>query len=184
MGVPAFFRWLTKKYPSVIIDCLEEKVGKTLISCKSAIFCNCGLWTFSYCFNCIFNIVYWIQIHKLSVSKACFLFIILLQSQECNGVKQPTDITKPNPNQVEFDNLYLDMNGIIHPCTHPEDKPAPKVPFIYSVSTCIKQYLIWLPIFFYKNWVFRQKKKFIFQHNVLTKFSCRSLKFLVHKERN
>lgn len=71
MGVPAFFRWLTKKYPSVVVNANEER------------------------------------------------------QRNADGTKIPIDSTKPNPNFQEFDNLYLDMNGIIHPCTHPEDRPPP-----------------------------------------------------------
>ncbi|CAF3304786.1 unnamed protein product [Rotaria socialis] len=73
MGIPAFFRWLTKKYPSIIVSCIEDN-----------------------------------------------------PSMDTQGVSHPLDETGSNPNGIEFDNLYLDMNGIIHPCTHPEDRPPPK----------------------------------------------------------
>lgn len=76
MGVPALFRWLSKKYPKIISPVIEDLPE-------------------------------------------------VFENGDGSTTKVPIDARKENPNGEEFDNLYLDMNGIVHPCSHPEDRPPP-----------------------------------------------------------
>lgn len=68
MGVPALFRWIQRRYPLIITNCIEEEI------------------------------------------------------------ESENDFSNQNPNtigDVDFDCLYLDMNGIIHPCFHSHEGSSP-----------------------------------------------------------
>lgn len=67
MGVPAFYKWLSKRYPNVIINCVDDGFEE---SCRDDEDAGSG-----------------------------------------GGGDTGINLFAANPNGVEFDNLYLDMNG-------------------------------------------------------------------------
>lgn len=91
MGIPAFFMWLTNRYPQIVIDALSESD---------------------------------LEQYKTEYQND--------KNKDPNeiGLDDADDKMlireKVKNNNPRIDNLYLDMNGIIHPCCHPTDRPAPR----------------------------------------------------------
>ena len=126
MGVPAFYRWLSQRYPRIVKDIVEEECevvddkiipvdttqenpnGEEVSRENDNLNLNPSFLPFFLSFE-----FYSEPNTNFSPSLAVFLW--------------------------QYDHLYLDMNGIIHPCFHPENRPAPTLES--EVFECIFEYI-------------------------------------------
>ena len=95
MGVPKFFRWVTKRYPSILSE--DVNVSESSASSSVAIDGDAG--------------------------------------GGGNSRRQGR-----HPPRVEFDHLLLDMNGVIHSCSH-TNSILTEMPTIDSIMTKMEAYL-------------------------------------------
>lgn len=114
MGVPAFFKWLTGKYGRTLVDALEEK-------CETV----AGESTL--------DISLPNPVRSLAAPAPSAAALPPSSEPPKKGLlltRSDGVLCVPAQNGIEFDNLYLDFNGIVHNCAHPEDavRGAPSCP--------------------------------------------------------
>ena len=112
MGVPAFFRWLTTRYPKVVIDALSEddlevyadEFAKEKEQKKQT------------------------DPNEINLDEEDDEQKDIEIAASMNKKRQEMESlgAKVKSNNPAVDNLYLDMNGIIHPASHPQNGPQPQ----------------------------------------------------------
>jgi 5'-3' exonuclease len=109
MGIPAFFRYVLDKYPKAIVDCREELPHVRFSFFFPAFAGHCRP------LSCCHLTVFQVDVQAVTDGEARGSPPVIIP-----------DVTQPNPNGVEFDCLYLDLNGLIHPAFHPEGAQQPE----------------------------------------------------------
>jgi 5'-3' exoribonuclease 2 len=114
MGVPAFFRWLSTRYPKAVIFALSED-----------------------------ELEYMHEQYRQEHHRGGDPNEIDLDGEENDftALTQRKIQQKIRENNPEFDNLYLDMNGIIHPCTRASAPGQPEPNTLEEMFNNIFEYV-------------------------------------------
>ncbi|OZC05357.1 XRN 5'-3' exonuclease [Onchocerca flexuosa] len=124
MGVPKFYRWISERYP-----CLSEVIrDEQVLTVKSLALSRHALRNST----------------RHTTKPLIFTGILIICCTEFSRAYELANLCYCS-SIPEFDNLYLDMNGIIHACSHPDDE---------DVSFRISEEQIFRDIFNYIDFLF------------------------------
>lgn len=107
MGVPKFFRYISERYPN-----LSELIGSAEVKCSnfSLLFEKKKNWFITSCHLVAIRRIFGGDCDEIGPETTS------------NGVTLTHRLYRSFYLQLpQFDNMYLDMNGIIHVCSHPDD---------------------------------------------------------------
>ena len=123
MGVPAFYRWLSEKYPKIIVDCVETQaqvVDGVAVPVDTSTPNPNGME---------FDNLYLVRCGCLFVCCVCVLCVARFglgrrrrRRRRSNRQPRHNQTHKKTQRQPTTTKTNKDMNGIIHPCFHPEDR--------------------------------------------------------------
>ncbi|CDJ43776.1 hypothetical protein ETH_00005545 [Eimeria tenella] len=121
MGVPTFYRWLSCRFPRVVVDVLDQQQQHSSSSSSSAAATESAAAQQQQQREAESSG----QPPEDDPTQQTQQPADQQQQQQEQQQQQQQQQEQQQQQQVDCDCLYLDMNGIIHPCCHSEDGSSP-----------------------------------------------------------